>query len=119
MMHKDLKINNEIRCYMDPEYAEANKDKIIKINDRIMEGLKGTNVLDVRFDDIFYDGIQVSVMHKQFSGAVFVCVRLEKDFSNMERVIDEAIKLFKEKDTPEKVNSYMSFLDDITKYGSN
>ena len=114
--HVDFKIDG-IEMYMAEDFGKKNADKFKDIEKRIREGLKDSNLSKVTFWDVHGDGIQVNLMHKKMQSYVYVIAKLNRDFSNIDEVVEEAIRHFKQKDTPEGFKAYSDFISDGLKYG--
>lgn len=108
---------NDIPCFLTQEDIDNHRDDIIRINDKIMEGLKGTNIKSIDFCDASCGYIPVRLFHKDVGGFAFTSVKLNSDWSNIEEVIQDAIDSFKRLDKPEHIKSYKSFLEDGQRYG--
>lgn len=108
---------NEISCYLTEEVVNAHRDDIIYINSKIMEGLKDNNIKNIDFCDVSAGSIQIRLFHKDIGGYSCGSVDLSYDWDNIEEVIEQAIAVFKNFDTPERIKSYKNFIADGEKYG--
>lgn len=114
--HEDFEIDG-IRCYMNKQEAKDYEGVIIRIEKEIREGLKDTNFESLSFCDVSAPTIQVNLFNTKIKGFVFVSVDLQRDWSNVDGLIAEAIERFKARDNEKDVKSYQDFLNDGMKYG--
>ena len=107
-----------IDCYMYKEEAEQHREEMHRIVDGITDGLADhPNFRSVSFTDVSGHTIQVDICHKQIRGYTLFHVELQRDWSNIDEVISEAVNGFVKYDTMEHISSYQKFLADGEKYG--
>lgn len=103
----------------DDTYIDHAND-LLHIQSKIYGQLEGyENFAGVDFCDVHAGGIQIRGHHKKVSGYTFPATQptIKKDFSNMEEVIDEFVKVWKSADTDDNIDDYLRFIAAGEKYG--
>ena len=98
--------------------TKEHMNDIFYIHDKIVEGLKDTNLSDVYFWET-YDGsvIYIQLMHKDIQGYVYTSINFNKDWDNKDEIIQKSIEEFKKLDNPKHLKGYKEFLADGEKWG--
>lgn len=107
------------KYYMSAQLYLDNKDKWEYIENEIIKGLKNYPNFDyIDFCNVGADGVQIRCFHKEIKGYSYgPQITVKYDMSNYLECIQEVIEMWKEFDTPEKVESYKKFIADCEKYG--
>lgn len=86
-----------------------------EINNRLSDYI---NFKGIDFCDVSAGGIQIRGHHKEIKGYTYGNQpTIDYDFSNCEEVIDQFVDMWKELDTPERVESQKRFIADGERWG--
>lgn len=98
--------------YLKDNILEKHYDKLMYIETQINEKLADFENFDgIDFCDVRAGGIQIRGFHKEIKGYTYGDqITIEYDFSNCEDAIDKFVNMWKNADTPEKVESYKDFI---------
>ena len=121
-MYEDLKnklSKFKVFPYISNETLNEHFDKLMYIQDEIYNGLSEyENFKSIDFCDVSASGIQVRLSHKQIERYTYgKQITIEYDFSNYLDVPSQVIKVWKEIDTPEKVDAQQRFIEDGERWG--
>lgn len=105
--------------YLSDSTIDNYKDKLIYIQNTIMEQLKDyPNFNGVSFSDVSAGGIQIEGHHMKINGYHYGdSPTIEYDFSNAEECIKIFVDGWKKIDNPDDYNSFIKFIEDGEKYG--
>lgn len=105
--------------YVKLETLEKYKDKMLYIENIINKYLKGfENFQGIDFCDVNANGIQIRGHHKEIKNYTYgQQLTIEYDFSNVDDVIWEFLKMWGEVDNPQAIEREKAFIADGEKYG--
>lgn len=105
--------------YLSVSIIENHLQELLYIENKITEALKDfENFQGIDFCNVSAGGIQIRGHHKRIKNYTYgIQPTIKYDFSNIEECIQEFIEMWKQYDTPEKVNVELRFIEDGEKYG--
>lgn len=117
---KELYIGNfDYRPFIRDDMLIKHYQELMYIQNEIHKRLAGyENFNGIDFCAVGVLGIQIRGHHKKVDGYSYgQHITIKYDFSNVEQCIDEFVEMWKESDTPEKVESMIRFIEQGEKWG--
>lgn len=105
--------------FLSVSIIEKHLQELLYIENKIAEALKDfKNFKGIDFCNVSAGGIQIRGHHKRIKNYTYgTQPTIKYDFSNIEECIQEFVEMWKQYDTPERVNAELRFIADGEKYG--